>query len=67
MKAANDIVELLKMIKDISYKYKTQSYPFNVINNAMRSFYLLYQKDAFTLEQYMESFLNNIGIIKHSN
>eukprot|EP00957_Ditylum_brightwellii_P064154 4867826-Ditylum_brightwellii.AAC.1 len=67
MEAANDIVELLKIIKDISYKCKTQSYPLNAIHNAMRSFYLLYQKDAYTLEQCMESFLNNIGIIKHNN
>eukprot|EP00957_Ditylum_brightwellii_P172307 13117320-Ditylum_brightwellii.AAC.1 len=64
---ATNVIELLKMIKDIAYKSETQSYPFKAVHNAIQSFYLLYQKDNYTLEQYMESFLNNIDIIKHSD
>eukprot|EP00957_Ditylum_brightwellii_P028757 2172158-Ditylum_brightwellii.AAC.1 len=63
----NDVVELSKMIKDIVYKFETQSYSFKAVHNAVQSFYLLYQKDTYTLEQYMETFLNNIDVIKHSN
>eukprot|EP00957_Ditylum_brightwellii_P026290 1988565-Ditylum_brightwellii.AAC.1 len=44
-----------------------QSYLFKAVHNAVRSFYLLYQKDDQTLEQYSESFLNNIDIIKDSD
>eukprot|EP00957_Ditylum_brightwellii_P107433 8197217-Ditylum_brightwellii.AAC.1 len=48
--ATNNVVELLKMIKDIAYKYETQSYPFKAVHNAIICFYLLYQKDNYTLE-----------------
>eukprot|EP00957_Ditylum_brightwellii_P096804 7372102-Ditylum_brightwellii.AAC.1 len=65
--AANNVVELLKMIQDIAYKYETQSYPFKAVHNTMRTFYLLHQKDNYTLEQYIESFLNIINGIKHSD
>eukprot|EP00957_Ditylum_brightwellii_P125309 9550810-Ditylum_brightwellii.AAC.1 len=63
--AKNNIVELLKMIKDIAYMYETQSYLFKAVHNTMRSVYLLYQRDGQTPEQYLESFLNNVDIIKH--
>eukprot|EP00957_Ditylum_brightwellii_P109598 8359298-Ditylum_brightwellii.AAC.2 len=33
----------------------------------MRGFYLLYQQEHHTLEQYLETFLNNIDVIKHSD
>eukprot|EP00957_Ditylum_brightwellii_P116434 8881364-Ditylum_brightwellii.AAC.1 len=65
--ATNDVVELLNMIKDIPHKYKTQSYPFKDVHNMMKGFYLLNQKDTYTLDQYIESFLDNIDVIKHSN
>eukprot|EP00957_Ditylum_brightwellii_P103149 7861595-Ditylum_brightwellii.AAC.1 len=55
------------MVKDIAYKYETQSYSFKAVHTAIQSFYLLYQNDYYTLEQYMESFLNNIDVIKHSD
>eukprot|EP00957_Ditylum_brightwellii_P127336 9709471-Ditylum_brightwellii.AAC.1 len=55
------------MVKDIVYKFEIQSYQFKVVHNAVHIFYLLYQKDNYTLEQYMETFLSNIDVIKHSN
>eukprot|EP00957_Ditylum_brightwellii_P064867 4920890-Ditylum_brightwellii.AAC.1 len=64
--AKNNVVELLKMMKDIAYKYETQSYPFKTVHNAIQSFCLLYQKDSYTLEQCLESFLNKVDVIKHS-
>eukprot|EP00957_Ditylum_brightwellii_P201765 15327139-Ditylum_brightwellii.AAC.1 len=63
----HSVVELLQMIKDIAYKYKTQSYPFKVVHNVMQGFYLLYQQEHHILEQYLETFLNNTNVIKHSD
>eukprot|EP00957_Ditylum_brightwellii_P031304 2373030-Ditylum_brightwellii.AAC.1 len=33
----------------------------------MRGFYLLHQQEHHTFEQYLEKFLNNIDVIKHSD
>eukprot|EP00957_Ditylum_brightwellii_P202387 15329931-Ditylum_brightwellii.AAC.1 len=55
------------MIKYVAYKYETQSYPFEVVHNVMQSFYLTYQKDNCTFEQYMDIFLNSIDVIKNSD
>eukprot|EP00957_Ditylum_brightwellii_P165253 12581972-Ditylum_brightwellii.AAC.1 len=33
----------------------------------MRSFYIMYQQDDITLEKYMESFVNSIDVVNHSD
>eukprot|EP00957_Ditylum_brightwellii_P147035 11195436-Ditylum_brightwellii.AAC.1 len=33
----------------------------------MRSFYFMYQQDGVSLEKYLESFVNSINIVKHSD
>eukprot|EP00957_Ditylum_brightwellii_P175547 13365766-Ditylum_brightwellii.AAC.1 len=33
----------------------------------MRSLYIMYKQDDVTLEKYMESFMNSIDVVKHSD
>eukprot|EP00957_Ditylum_brightwellii_P136976 10445518-Ditylum_brightwellii.AAC.1 len=33
----------------------------------MRSFYVMYQRDDVSLEKYLESFVNSIDVMKHSD
>eukprot|EP00957_Ditylum_brightwellii_P119007 9076513-Ditylum_brightwellii.AAC.1 len=45
-----NVVKQQTMIKDITYKYESQSYTFKAVHNTVRGFYLKYQKDNITLK-----------------
>eukprot|EP00957_Ditylum_brightwellii_P131395 10020743-Ditylum_brightwellii.AAC.1 len=62
VKSGSDIVGLLTFINDILFRYGSQCYPFKAVHNAMQVFYVIYQHDEVTLEKYMESFVNSIGM-----
>eukprot|EP00957_Ditylum_brightwellii_P207550 15353482-Ditylum_brightwellii.AAC.1 len=67
IKESSDVIQLSTTIKDITYKYKSQSYPVKKVHTALHSFYLLYQNDDVLLEKYMESFLNTTDVVRHSD
>eukprot|EP00957_Ditylum_brightwellii_P204847 15341075-Ditylum_brightwellii.AAC.1 len=67
IKDKSNVAELLTTIKGIAYKYKSQSYPYKAVHNALQSFYFLYQKDDTSLEKYTDTFLNMTDVARHSN
>eukprot|EP00957_Ditylum_brightwellii_P172031 13096932-Ditylum_brightwellii.AAC.1 len=60
----SNVVALLTFIKNIAFRYESQSYSFKDIDNAVREFYILYQQDEMFLEKYMEIFVNYIDVVK---
>eukprot|EP00957_Ditylum_brightwellii_P090481 6890351-Ditylum_brightwellii.AAC.1 len=62
VKSSSDVVGLLTFVRNISFRYESQCYPFKAVRNAMRGFYVTCQQDNMTLEKYMEPFVNYIGI-----
>eukprot|EP00957_Ditylum_brightwellii_P106637 8135660-Ditylum_brightwellii.AAC.1 len=60
----SDVIELLKIIKRISYQYQSQRYPHRAVHAAMRALYFTSQKDRMTLEQYVDEFLNRQDVLE---
>eukprot|EP00957_Ditylum_brightwellii_P177625 13529811-Ditylum_brightwellii.AAC.1 len=62
VKSRSDIVGLLTYIRNISFRYESQCYPYKAVHNSMRSFYVMYQQDGVLLEKYLEPFINSTDV-----
>eukprot|EP00957_Ditylum_brightwellii_P109785 8373248-Ditylum_brightwellii.AAC.1 len=60
-----NLIELLRLLKDLSFNYQSQKYPFLSVYLTMRSFYLMHQKESVPCNKYLETFANQKGVIEH--
>ena len=59
------MINLLNIIKSISYAYNLNSYPFLNVHQAMKAFYASYQHTRTPCDSSMESIRNLRNIIVH--
>eukprot|EP00957_Ditylum_brightwellii_P044684 3387977-Ditylum_brightwellii.AAC.1 len=59
------MIELLQLLKDLSFNYQSQKCPFLSAYLAMRSFYLMHQKEMVPYKKYLEAFTNQKNVIEH--
>eukprot|EP00957_Ditylum_brightwellii_P149107 11354012-Ditylum_brightwellii.AAC.1 len=67
VKSSSNAVGLLTYVRNISFRYESQCYLYKAMHNSMRSFYIMYQQDGLSLEKYLDSFVNSIDVVKHSD
>jgi hypothetical protein len=60
-----DAIELLKMIKNITYNYQSQKYTPQAIHNAKKRFYQCYQPSSMSVQTYYEQFMNLFDVTGH--
>jgi hypothetical protein len=60
-----DAIELLKMIKNITYNYQSQKYTPQAIHDAKKRFYQCYQPSSMSVQTYYERFMNLVDVIEH--
>jgi hypothetical protein len=60
-----DAIELLKMIKNITYNYQSQKYTPQAIHDAKKRFYQCYQPSSMSVQTYYEQFMNLVDVIEH--
>lgn len=61
----NDGVELLKLVKTISFNFQSQKYLHQAVHEAKRRFYTQYQGKTATAQEYLEQFKNHVDVLKH--
>jgi Zinc knuckle len=61
----NDGVELLKLVKQISFNFQSQKYLHQAVHEAKRRFYTQYQGKTMTAQEYLEQFNNHVDVLKH--
>jgi hypothetical protein len=60
-----DTIGLLKLIKSMVYKFRSQRHPALSIHQAKRKLYMIKQERHVTNSTYLEQFTNNTGVIEH--
>ena len=60
-----DAIELLRIIKNNFFNFQTQKYPALALHEAKQHFYDCSQFHNQTLQSYLETFQNNLDVIKH--
>lgn len=61
----SDIIKLLKLIRNSTYKYESQRYTFAAIHTSMKSFYHLFQRYHDLVDKHLETFSNQHNVTLH--
>jgi hypothetical protein len=61
---SNDGIELLKIIKKVSFNFQSQKYLPHAVHEAKRRFFLINQGRQSTMQDYLEQWMNHIDVIK---
>ena len=56
--ADSNVISLLTMIREISYGYESQRYPYLAIHSSLKAYYSQSQHSSASCDSYMESFIN---------
>ena len=60
-----DVIELLKLIRDIAYDIEADRYPFMAQVAALKNYLFNYQKYSTTNDTYLDSFDNLKEVLSH--
>ena len=61
----SDVISLLALIREISYDYESQRYPYLAIHSALKAYCTQGQDYNTTSDAYMESFTNLQEFVTH--
>ena len=61
----SDLIELLKLIRKVSFAYESKKYPYLAAYNSIRSLYGNYQKNYSSVDSYLETFQNLVQVSDH--
>eukprot|EP00957_Ditylum_brightwellii_P016378 1231327-Ditylum_brightwellii.AAC.1 len=61
---ASGMIQMLNLIKKITYQCELQRYPHRTVHTAMRAFYLTSQKEGMTLKAYLDEFNNRRDVVE---
>ena len=62
---SSDVIELLKLIRNIAFAYESKRYPYLAVFTGIKSLYGNYQRSYTTVDNYLESFTNLVQVIEH--
>ena len=62
---SGDAIELLKLIKSITYNYQSQRYMPQAIHEAKKGLYQCYQAPNMSMQTYYDRFINLVDVIEH--
>ena len=61
----SDVIELLKLIRNVEFSYDSKRYPYLAMYTAMKGVYGNYQKNYTNFDAYLESFQNLVSVVEH--
>ena len=61
----SDVIKLLELIRSIALNYESKRYTHLLIFNAMKSYYIHYQKNLVTCNNYLEAHQNLREVVEH--
>ena len=61
----SDAIKLLKLIRQISYEFESQRYPFLSVHNTVQQSYSMFQKLHQTINEYYENFYIKLDMLDH--
>ena len=61
----SDGIKLLKLIRQISYEFESQRYPFLSVHNAVQQSYSMFQKLHQTIDEYYENVSIKLDMLDH--
>jgi hypothetical protein len=61
---ANDGIELLKTIKQVSFNFQNQKYLAHAVNEAKRRFFMTSQGWQSTVQEYLEQWMSHVDVLK---
>jgi hypothetical protein len=62
---SNDVLGLLKNIRDIAFNFQSQRYKTHSLHEAKRRFFKMSQEKGMTCAEYLERFKNQVEVIEH--
>jgi Reverse transcriptase (RNA-dependent DNA polymerase) len=62
---SNDVLKLLKNIKDVAFSFQSQRCKLHSLHEAKRRFYTMTQEKGMTCQAYLERFKNQVDVIEH--
>ena len=65
MKTNSDVIELLKLIREVAYNVKADRYPFMAQHAALKNYIMHYQNFHTTNDNYLDSRSNLKEVLSH--
>ncbi len=65
MAAKRDLLELLRVIKDITHNFQSEKNPDQALHEAKRRYHMQYQDRSMGVTQYHDKFKNMVDVIEH--
>ena len=61
----SDVIELLKLIRQYTFDFQANHYPFLVVHTSLKLFYGQYQRYHQPVSEYMDIFVSNKKMLEH--